>query len=37
MEAIMNIFGVLIILGALLLVVFLYKSIKNEGFRFKNE
>ena len=37
MEAIMNIFGVLIILGVLLLVVFLYKAIKNDGFRFKNE
>ena len=33
----MNIFGGVVLLGALLLVVFLYKAIKNEGFRFKNE
>ena len=37
MDIIMEVFGVLIILAVLLLVVFMYKTVKNEGFRFKNE
>ena len=37
MDIIMNLFGVVVLLGALLLVVFLYKAIKNDDLKFKNE